>query len=219
MVRQARSEITRRKIVDAAVDLFVDGGYGATGLGDIIDRVGVTKGALYYHFDSKESLARAIVADGITTVMESFIEISSTPAPALENMIHGTFVVADLTRNDKLAGTAIRLARTLGEFSDVASQAYNAWVRALSAQAAQAQDEGDVHDDMDPKAIGEVVLAATLGVELLSNAVSGSSDLIRRLARAWEVLLQSIATPDALPYFRQYLERESIRHAGPALMI
>jgi AcrR family transcriptional regulator len=219
MVRQARSEMTRRKIVNAAVDLFVDVGYGGTGLGDIIDRVGLTKGAIYYHFDSKQALARAVVADGISTATESFIEISSTPAPALENMIHGTFVVADLTLTNKLAGTAIRLARTLGEFNDVAAQAYRSWMRALSGMAAKAQEEGDVRVDLDPTAIGELALASTLGVELLSNAITESEDLIRRLGQTWQVLLPAIATPDALPYFQQYLERETIRHAGSVTRI
>ena len=49
MVRQARSEATRKKIVDAAVELFTEVGYQATGLGDIIERAEMTKGALYYH--------------------------------------------------------------------------------------------------------------------------------------------------------------------------
>ena len=61
MVRQARSEATRRKIITSAVELFNEIGYPATGLGDIIDRAEMTKGALYYHFDSKESLATAII--------------------------------------------------------------------------------------------------------------------------------------------------------------
>jgi AcrR family transcriptional regulator len=217
MVRQARSEVTRQKIIDAAVALFTDVGYEATSLGDIIDRVGVTKGALYYHFDSKESLARAIVAEGATSVTAAFSSITSAPAPAFENIIHGVFVVADLLRADKLAGSAVSLARALGEFSDAASEAYSIWLHALSAQTEQAQRQGDLREAVDPVAVSDFILAAVLGVELLSNATSGGDDLISRLTRAWEVLLPAIANPDALPYFREYLARESMRHAGPAL--
>ena len=64
MVRQARSEATRRKIITSAVELFNEIGYPAAGLGDIIERAEMTKGALYYHFDSKESLATAIIEEG-----------------------------------------------------------------------------------------------------------------------------------------------------------
>ncbi|HZQ32395.1 MAG TPA: ScbR family autoregulator-binding transcription factor [Mycobacterium sp.] len=219
MVRQARSEVTRRKIIDAAVDLFTDSGYGTTGLGDIIDRVGVTKGALYYHFDSKESLARAIIADGGAALGDAFAGISSTPAPALENMIHGVFVVASLVRTDKLAATAVHLSRALGEFTEAAAGAYGLWVQTLAAQAIQAQQQGDVRDDVDTAAIAEVILAALLGVELMSHAASGGTDLIPRLTRAWEVLLPTIATDQALPYFREYLGRESMRHLAPAITV
>jgi AcrR family transcriptional regulator len=58
MVPQARSEATRQKILDAAIDLFSEVGYAAAGLGEIIERAGTTKGHLYHHFDSKEALAR-----------------------------------------------------------------------------------------------------------------------------------------------------------------
>ena len=64
MVRQARSEATRRRIITSAVELFNEIGYPAAGLGDIIERAEMTKGALYYHFDSKESLATAIIEEG-----------------------------------------------------------------------------------------------------------------------------------------------------------
>ena len=219
MVRQARSEMTRQKIIDAAAHLFTTRGYGATGLGDIIDRVGVTKGALYYHFDSKESLARAIIAEGGAATMKAFAGITSAPAPAFENMIHGVFVVADMVRSDKLARTALYLARALGESSDAASKAYDGWGQMLSAQTAQAQQQGDLRDDVDPAAVAEAILAAILGVELLSSATSGGADLIGRLASTWEVLLPAIANQEALPYFREYLARESMRHTGPVLTI
>ena len=58
-MRQSRSEVTRGKIIDAAVEMFNDGGYSSTGLGDIVERTGMTKGALYHHFNSKEALAAA----------------------------------------------------------------------------------------------------------------------------------------------------------------
>ena len=81
MVRQARSEATRRKIIAAAVDLFNEIGYPATGLGDIIERAEMTKGALYYHFDSKESLATAIIEEGSANLVQAFRSITQSSAP------------------------------------------------------------------------------------------------------------------------------------------
>ena len=96
MVRQARSEATRRKIITSAVQLFNENGYPVTGLGDIIERAEMTKGALYYHFDSKKSLATAIIEESGARLAEAFRTIAASPAPALESIIHGVFLVADL---------------------------------------------------------------------------------------------------------------------------
>ncbi len=46
----------RDKILVAALDLFADKGFDATGVQEIVARAGVTKGALYHHFASKEDI-------------------------------------------------------------------------------------------------------------------------------------------------------------------
>ena len=47
---------TRQRILDVALDLFVEQGYEETSLREIAARVGVTKAALYYHFRSKDEI-------------------------------------------------------------------------------------------------------------------------------------------------------------------
>jgi TetR/AcrR family transcriptional repressor of nem operon len=54
-------EATREKILDIAQDLVLDYGYGGTSVDKIIDGAGVTKGAFFYHFKSKNDLARALI--------------------------------------------------------------------------------------------------------------------------------------------------------------
>jgi AcrR family transcriptional regulator len=51
---------TRERILDAALDLFVAQGYDGTSLRQIAEQLGVTKAALYYHFESKEEILRAL---------------------------------------------------------------------------------------------------------------------------------------------------------------
>jgi AcrR family transcriptional regulator len=47
---------TRERILDVALELFNEQGYDNTSLRDIADRLGVTKAALYYHFERKEDI-------------------------------------------------------------------------------------------------------------------------------------------------------------------
>jgi AcrR family transcriptional regulator len=51
---------TRERILDVALDLFIDQGYEGTSLRQIAERLGVTKAALYYHFGAKEDILMAL---------------------------------------------------------------------------------------------------------------------------------------------------------------
>ena len=51
---------TRERILDAALDLFTAQGFDGTSLRQIAEQVGVTKAALYYHFESKDDILMAL---------------------------------------------------------------------------------------------------------------------------------------------------------------
>ena len=51
---------TRERILDVALDLFIEKGYDGTSLREIAERLGFTKAALYYHFASKEDILMAL---------------------------------------------------------------------------------------------------------------------------------------------------------------
>lgn len=69
MARNTHPELTRERIINAATELFTDRGYDKTSMQDIIDATGgLSKGAVYHHFRSKEDLFDA-VADRMMTAM------------------------------------------------------------------------------------------------------------------------------------------------------
>jgi AcrR family transcriptional regulator len=61
---------TRERILDAALALFADKGYEAISMREIAEQLGITKAALYYHFDSKADIVRAMLADTERRVAE-----------------------------------------------------------------------------------------------------------------------------------------------------
>jgi AcrR family transcriptional regulator len=214
MVRQARSEVTRKKIMNAAVDLIAEVGYQATALDDIIERAAMTKGALYYHFASKAALATAIIEEGAATALAAFRIVGESSAPALEHMIRGVFVVADMVGTDKMVRTGAQLIRAFGEFNDATVSTHELLATEMAAKAREAIAEGDIRKDQDPDSIGEVIVSAMLGAELISNVSSSGSDLIERVAQTWQLLLPALATEEALPRYREFAVRESQRHGS-----
>lgn len=63
MVRRTREEAleTREQLLDAAERVFLERGVGHASLAEVADAAGVTRGALYHHFDSKAELFQAMV--------------------------------------------------------------------------------------------------------------------------------------------------------------
>ncbi|KZS52186.1 spore coat protein CotS [Mycobacterium kansasii] len=216
MARQVRSEVTRRKILDAAVDVFGEVGYAAAGWATIIERTGMTKGALYHHFDSKEALASAIIEEGSDALLGAFRNVCGSASPALENMIHGTFAVAHLLSADKTARAAEQLTAVLAGFNTAAAQFFGACAGEMAGQARRAIAEGDLRDDVEPELVGESIAGAAFGMRLLSNALSGANGHQvespgQRLGQLWGLLLPGMTVETSLPYFREFLAREALR--------
>jgi AcrR family transcriptional regulator len=66
------AEDTRTRILDASRELFVEQGYAGTSVRDIADRMGMTKGSLYYHFASKEELLLALMTP-LVDALDEFV--------------------------------------------------------------------------------------------------------------------------------------------------
>ena len=222
MARQVRSEVTRRKILDAAIDVFGEVGYAAAGWNAIVERTGMTKGALYHHFDAKEPLASAIIDEGTDALLAAFRNVCGSASPAFENMIHGTFAVLNVLNSDRVAAAAEQLAAALGGFNESSSRFYTNWVVEMTAEAKRAIAEGDLREDVDPELVSRSIVGTMFGARLLANARSRRdvnqdpvTDLTTRLSQLWELLLPGVASEGSLAYLRQFLAREVMRHSRP----
>lgn len=68
---QERTEATRSALINSASDLFATQGFSATGTPQLTKRAGVSRGALYHHFDDKADLLRAVIEYHLTQLAET----------------------------------------------------------------------------------------------------------------------------------------------------
>ncbi len=78
---QQRSEVTRTHITEAAIKLFSDRGYDLASVDDICAKAGVSKGAFYHHFPSKQALFLALLNDWLKIVDVSIEAAGDSSAP------------------------------------------------------------------------------------------------------------------------------------------
>ncbi|EKQ58240.1 MULTISPECIES: TetR/AcrR family transcriptional regulator [unclassified Clostridium] len=57
MVKTSKGEQSKTKLIECAAELFLQKGYNATGINDILSGTGLPKGSFYFHFASKKDLA------------------------------------------------------------------------------------------------------------------------------------------------------------------
>ena len=78
--RTRNAELTRQRLVAVARDLVLRQGYSATGVDHICRAAGVTKGAFFHHFKSKDQVGEAVLADWSDFGMNMFAEARAEPA-------------------------------------------------------------------------------------------------------------------------------------------
>lgn len=82
---RASGQSTRRRLQDAALQLFAAKGFFATGIREIADRVGVTTAALYHYMGSKDELLIEIMVSSMTQLIRAGEEsLATADEPAAE---------------------------------------------------------------------------------------------------------------------------------------
>jgi hypothetical protein len=79
------------------------------------------------------------------------------------------------------------------------------WISTYQLLAHRAIDEGDLREDTDPDAVGQLLVELFAGARLL--ATDNPVALPTRTAMAWDLLLPVLVTTPKVDYFRQFVTR------------
>ena len=194
MSRAERAARTREAILDAAAEVFDRNGYPGAGLAEILETAGVTKGALYFHFASKEELARAVIAEQFTIEPEP--RDDDATGGALQVLIDLTFTMARRLVDNVRVRAAIRLAIEHASFAVPLPDPYLEWIRVVRELLVQARENGELRPGADPATLAHLIVGAFTGVQLTSEVLTGRTDLPQRLTDLWATILPALVTEE-----------------------
>jgi AcrR family transcriptional regulator len=88
------AEATRRLLIRRARKLFAKRGYASVSIDDLLEKTGLTRGALYHHFDGKAALFRAVV-DAVEAEIAARALAAAAPEPPEKHLEAGLSALLD----------------------------------------------------------------------------------------------------------------------------
>lgn len=196
-----RAEARPGEIVRAALDVFAEKGFAAAKLDEIAAKAGVSKGALYLYFETKEDIFRAVVREAVVPnidLIEAALGQATVPFPDLLRMMLAR--MADLVETSRLGAVAklvVGESRNFPELArvwhdEVVSRALGALVKALET----AQSRGEIRPG-DPRlqavSIMGPILMGVLWRETFTPVGAPTMDLQGLIIQHRETVLDGLA--------------------------
>lgn len=204
--RQARAERTRALILEAAAVAFADRGYDGVSLNDLIHASGVTKGAFYFHFASKDDLALAAFRTKQVELVERLVEATADMATATDRLRGLLVHRARLLRDDPSLRIVSRLGTELNARSGPGSEYATFQELALDlirGLVEEGQRSGEFRAEIDPAHAASTLFALIVGLDALSLLDSGGEDISDRTDAALELVLPALVAIDPPPARRR----------------
>lgn len=192
VVRQERAQTTRDAIIRGAAEIFESYGYGSASLSDIVQRSGVTKGSLYFHFASKEALAHAVIEEQHAIAFATGQVPSSPGGSAIEAMIGMSRRFGEQLLTEPIVRAGIRLTMEASMFDKPVISPYTDWMKQTEALIQLGIDQGEIRSTIDPTVLARYIVPAFTGVQMVSNLLTGREDVMDRIDDMWAFLLPAL---------------------------
>jgi TetR/AcrR family transcriptional regulator, transcriptional repressor for nem operon len=165
---------TRERLLQAAFREVYKSGFQSAGLDAILAAAGVTKGALYYHFDSKEALGHAIVEEIIGPDNRGQwldpLKNCEDPIEALIGTVQGLSVHPEAVRGGcPLINLAQEMSPLDAGFRQRLATIFRDWQDGVSAALRDGQKHGKVRRDLEPAQSAGLLIAMVEGYGALAK--------------------------------------------------
>ncbi len=173
--------------------MFERSGFEGASLGDIVDGAGTTKGALYFHFRSKNELARVVIDEHHRTSVDIVQAISRTGVSPLRQLVMLCHESGRQIIHNPIVRAGGRLTLELSG-ADGRDRPYREWIEGSRMMVESGIARGEIVPTVRPDTLAHFLIGSFTGVQLVSHVLTGREDLEQRIDEMWLLLLPGIAT-------------------------
>ncbi|WP_348787352.1 TetR/AcrR family transcriptional regulator [Leifsonia sp. NPDC080035] len=197
MAERARQALeTRETILDAAATEFARYGFSGARLDRIIAATGFTKGAVYFHFESKKAMADAVLSGRFDAWPALVEDVRDQGGRGLSGMRLLAWRVTRTMATNIRTRAAMRLSQEL-RLVPQGINPYDAWAERFVPFLDEAVDDGDAPDSLDRARAAKTIVNCLFGV--LSVAIdSGTEEQVdAELEALWRLITPGLRTGGA----------------------
>jgi AcrR family transcriptional regulator len=193
--RKIDSDTRREQILKAATAVFARKGFDGASMDDIVKASGLSKGGLYWHFDSKDDLIAAILAQFFDREMAGLQSLVALDLPASERLrLLGQTIAADLAGVEELASLSLEfyaLAARRAEMRHFLRDYFQQYRALLAILLQEGMDAGEFVA-MEADTAATTLIAQFEGIVLLWSVDPERVDLVQQSQTAVQLLLQGL---------------------------
>lgn len=198
-----RAEARPDEVLDAALALFVEKGFAATRVEDIASRAGLSKGAVYLYFPSKEAILEGLVKRAVRPIADNALGFLENYAGD-PRLVIGTVLkmIAGRIADPKLIAIPRLLVREIVNFPDFAQmyrrEVLDRVIPAVTALIASGVREGyfrPVDPELTLRSVVGPIIAHMLMAELFGIRPANGLEIERLIDNHLAILFDGLSAP------------------------
>ena len=195
MNNKQRREETRSAILSAATVCFSSGGFDGSGVAEICSRAGVSKGAFYYHFQSKEAVFLELLNTWLSGLEHSLEEAAGDAATIPESLMRMAGIMQGVLQADRKRIAIFLELWTQASRHEHIRQAtiapYHKYQEILAQMIGRGIEEGTL-DPIDPVSGAQVIISLASGIFLQALLDPDGADWGKVLQDSIQIILDGI---------------------------
>ena len=173
---------TRDKILTESRALVFENGFSGTSIDQILEKTGITKGAFFYHFKTKMSLAKTLIEEfsreDIAHMHDALDKTGHLKRDPLERLLQFIQLFIDMMSDLKEPPACLYASYTYEpnqftpEILDTISETILAWRKTMMQLIRNVLEEYDIHGEMDLRALADHTVVVFEGAYVVSKALN-----------------------------------------------